>query len=201
MTEKIQSQDEGGSMELDRASLFDSTGKSVSQNFEFIQNKRKMQGLKEKEASRDVDDVFYTLLNRKPSKAEADHYFDLLNQGELDKSSLEAQISSTLEYRQHVEAQNSRIPKRFQYWMNRFHPWICEEDQANESVGTVRWVCNLNRSDDDRWLSKEVLPGYVGAEVLDGKLFFCNQDSWISVSVLNGLNDGHHVWHIKRVQR
>jgi hypothetical protein len=152
---------------------------------------------RETEARKNVVEVFQSMLIREPSEAEFFHYKGCLLDGELDKNSLCQQISKTIEYcdiREKLAAQN----QEYRYWTNPFYPWKCVDDQADEECGTILWEQNDILASDKNWFTKDIPPGNSGAEVIDGKLFVSNRDTWISVAASTGFTSGKHIWHVKK---
>jgi len=44
-----------------------------------------------------------------------------------------------------------QVPVTKREWANKFHPWNAEPDEADEEVGTVRWVYNDVKANSRRW--------------------------------------------------
>ena len=179
-----------------------STRKTLSQDGSesFIGSDRSYDKEDRKRVRSQVMAMYEKVLCRKADAAGLSHYSACMLDGELNMRQLIQQLCRSSEFVAMQEAEIAKIPLSKKEWVNRFHPWNAEPDEADEEVGTVRWVYNEEKADSMRWETGENEGGSLGAEVVKGTLFNSTKDHWTSVVVEHPVQSpGVHVWRIKKI--
>ena len=143
----------------------------------------------------DIIDIFNTLLFRDPSESELFHHMASVLHKDADTSSIALFIAKSPERSNF----HDEVGVNLQSWINALYPWICVEDEADEELGTVRWVRNEKLAKEPFWSTQDVEPGYPGGDVLNGRLFTSTLDSWISVATAEELGVGLHIWQVTKL--
>ena len=153
-----------------------------------------------KRVRNEVMAIYEAVLGRKVDAAGLSHYCACLLDGEIKPRHLIQQLCRSNEFVSKQEEELSRVTMVRREWLNRFHPWNAEPDEADEEVGTVRWVYNDAKANAARWETGENEGGSLGAEVINGTLFNSTKDHWTSVVVASPLDKpGVHVWRLKKI--
>jgi hypothetical protein len=103
----------------------------------------------------EVVSVYQKVLGRKPDPAGLSHYTACILDGEMKTRHLIQQLCRSNEFIAAQERDIAQVPMTCREWVNKWYPWNAEPDDADEEVGTVRWVDNPEKENSQRWETGE----------------------------------------------
>lgn len=101
---------------------------------------------------------------------------------ELDLREVCLAMVSSAEFQARLQKELASVPLKEQIWVNPLFPWVCVEDEADESLGTVRWEPDEVRARDRKWDTGEIRGQGLGGEVLDGRLLHLTKDALVTAT-------------------
>ncbi|KAJ1492994.1 hypothetical protein T484DRAFT_2836184 [Baffinella frigidus] len=159
---------------------------------------------RDKEAAQEtVRDAFKKIMGgeREPDLALTNHYAASLLHEEMLLRDVCLQMVASAEFQERLRADLAAVKLEEQVWDNRLYPWECIEDEADDTLGTVRWERNPARENDRRWETGEILGQSLGGEVIDGHMLHLTKDSWVTAAMDKKIppNSGVHFWSFKKI--
>ncbi|EKX47869.1 hypothetical protein GUITHDRAFT_106418 [Guillardia theta CCMP2712] len=145
-----------------------------------------------------INRVHNRILKRDADRASILHYSACMLDGELEVEGLIRQLCGSPEY---LELQNRQIDEvqiEQRIWKNKFHPWICHADDADEELGTVKWSFNEKGISWARWDSGAIEGESMGSRVYNGTFVTQTNDNWSTVAMEQPFKEGIHEWYVKK---
>eukprot|EP00960_Hanusia_phi_P076802 768612-Hanusia_phi.AAC.3 len=146
-----------------------------------------------------INRVHNRILKRDADRASILHYSASILDGELEVEGLIKQLCGSLEYLRLQDEQIDEVRIEQRIWRNTFHPWICHADEADEELGTVKWMFNEKGRTWSRWDSGAIEGASMGSRVYNGTLVTQTNDNWSTVAMEQPFKEGIHEWYVKKI--